>query len=228
MTEEQELKFKTTCYHEAAHAVFMWNFDRPVERVIVNRSNPSGYVMSGASLNRPCAVRNRIADILVDLAGGLAHRCFMIDVRQTDIRCSLPDIKMALDLIMTLGDIPPGAELWLLSFILKRTGELIDTPEIQSQVSALAVKLTQRGCLLTRQVHVLLKSLPESRQAKNRCRQAVTTIEAALPDLLEKATEAAANIKARSIYGELCEVMSGTYYREGQWTIGHFPECTDA
>jgi hypothetical protein len=74
--ESQWMERKLTLYHEAAHAVFMWNFGFEVERVMVGQSGLSGYVAPAHYWSDGCATTKRLAVILSGLAGGVAHRCF--------------------------------------------------------------------------------------------------------------------------------------------------------
>lgn len=193
-------------YHGAGHAVLMWNRGLEVDRVFVDRIHLSGHVLPTLERPKNHSVSRRIARILYYLAGGVAHRCFQEGADKAKLHFSVPDLKYVLNEIGTLGDLPQGAEVYLLRALLARTIQIVDIPEVQVQIRALATALRPHGCLLKRQVHLLLKGLPVTRAATQKCRQVVAEIVAELPTLLQKAAEVAAHIAAQQSYKELVAI----------------------
>jgi hypothetical protein len=98
---------------------------------------------------------------------------------------------IVLNLIAMLGVTSKIGGLHVLRAIVARTIQLVDVPEVQTQIRELVRLLRPRGCLLKRQVHVHLKSLRASRTAIKQFRAAVTEMDSRLPGLLERAMQEA-------------------------------------
>ena len=205
---EKQLRSKLLCYHEAGHAVLMWNLGFEVDRVFVDRARLSGHVLPTLERPESHSVSTRIARILYYLAGGVAHRCFQEGPDKTTMHPSIADIKYVLDIISTLEDLPAGAEIYLLQIMLVRTIQIVDTAEVQAQIHRLASALQPHGCLFKRQVHLLLKGMSVSHRAIQLSRGAVAEIVSELPTLLQNAKVVAPRVAKDPKYQQLAALPS--------------------
>ena len=210
MTAEQNAvptnqgSLKHVAFHEAAHAVIGWNFGFVVLRVVVNRADRSGYVLP---YGYPAHGPEPVGNILLLLAGGVAHRCYASGIGKQEVHCSEEDYRLALKQITGMFELPSGAEFLVMGYFMNRTRELIDTPEIKAQVQAIANAVLRTEVLTKWQLQKILTQLPASTEAKKQCRAMKLRIEAELERVVEKAVADAARIAAMPGYEEVAALM---------------------
>jgi hypothetical protein len=207
--EETKWQNKKLAYHEAAHAVLFWNLGFGVEQVWIDRIRHCGHAR--AAQERPDRT-SRIGYAVASVAGLAAQIYLEPEPTWQDTVRSFQDFRLAL--IDFLPPVPhtDGEQLGVALVLTKQTRVLLAVPELKKQIQSLVPPLLLRGCLLQREVNVILKGLPESPIARQKCKEFVTWLEQQREALIasqkgyapEFSWDESTRIKRVAASGEMC------------------------
>jgi hypothetical protein len=180
----RDCEVRKVAYHEAAHAVLLWNLGLGVQWILVDRVRCCGKVQP---LNHPKDRVSRIGKAVGSVAGLAAHSFLEPSMEWEDVWRCQEDLQRALAFFLPPCELTDGEQLGVALALTRRVVALLDTSEVRKQIENLVRPLLRDGRLYQSQIHSRLQKLPASAVARRKCREFVTALECERHELIRSA-----------------------------------------